>query len=373
MFSLGGKRVKERLHYDHVGVKTCVEGDTHTRTDEKVSKARWVLNMSTNVGIIKGGLNLYTCNVIFWTVVVPTLLFGCETWFIKTKDIDMLSAFQRYAARRLQRLHFRSLNVTALMCLGWMHLLTMVKARKIIFLRTVCVMEEFMPVKAILCQRIDDFDPDCPNQYESVIIQILKYCREFGLLELVRVMARGGYVSKEGWKRTVWNKAWQIEQAQWDEIRGTNQYLDLVQLVTPKVSYSIWWMIADRMQHYMRRCELMVKLLSHASLLRGDDKRYKSAPFSSRCCTLCDHAAIEETKHMVMQCSGHDNIRELMYNEINQTYHEIDRLVTFGVLMGGFIEGWVFEEMIPIWQVSCTYISQMYYTVLKSRSSGATQ
>ena len=38
MFSLGGKRVKERIYYDHVGIKTCVQGDTHVKTEEKGTK-----------------------------------------------------------------------------------------------------------------------------------------------------------------------------------------------------------------------------------------------------------------------------------------------------------------------------------------------
>ena len=37
MFKLGKDRVKERLYYDHVGIKTCVKGDTYVRTEEKVA------------------------------------------------------------------------------------------------------------------------------------------------------------------------------------------------------------------------------------------------------------------------------------------------------------------------------------------------
>ena len=103
-----------------------------------------------------------------FTVVVPTLLFGCEAWFIQSKDVEMLCAFQRYAARRLQRLHFRSLNVTSLMCLGWMNIVTMIKARKIICIRTIMVMEEYMPIKVILCERINEYDPNNVNQYECL-------------------------------------------------------------------------------------------------------------------------------------------------------------------------------------------------------------
>ena len=64
MFSLGGNRVRERMYYDHVGVKSCVKGDGHVRTAEKISKARKVLNMNTNISIRRGGLNLKTCILI---------------------------------------------------------------------------------------------------------------------------------------------------------------------------------------------------------------------------------------------------------------------------------------------------------------------
>ena len=147
MFNLGGKRVKEHLYYDHVGIKTCVKGDTHVRTEERVVKARKALNASTNAGIRRGRLNLNTCNLIYWTFVIPTLIFGCEIWVLKNKDLDLLNGFQRYAARRLQRLHFSSLNVTSLAGLGWMNLVLFIKARKVIFVRSILQMDECMPVK----------------------------------------------------------------------------------------------------------------------------------------------------------------------------------------------------------------------------------
>ena len=83
---------------------------------KKIVKARKCLNMATSIGIIKGGINIRTCNVIYQSVVLPTVCFGCEVWFLKEKDEQLLLAFQRYAARRIQRLHPRSLNVTSTAC-----------------------------------------------------------------------------------------------------------------------------------------------------------------------------------------------------------------------------------------------------------------
>ena len=40
----------------------------------------------------------------------------------------------------------------------------------------------------------------------------------------------------------------------------------------------------------MKKCELMVKLLCHASLLKSDDSRLLKASFSAKSGIMCDNA-----------------------------------------------------------------------------------
>ena len=100
---------------------------------------------------------------------MPTLHFGCEVWYIKSKDIDLLQSFERYAARRLQRLHYRSLNVTCVACLGW-SVMNINKVRMIIFLRSILVMEDYLPAKTILVARIGEHSADGLNLYDSAML-----------------------------------------------------------------------------------------------------------------------------------------------------------------------------------------------------------
>ena len=364
VFKLGHDRVKERLYYDHVGIKSCVKGDTSVRTEEKVSKARKCLNMSTSIGIRRGGVNMNTCNVIYWSVVLPTLSFGCEAWFIKQKDLDILMAFQRYAARRIQRLHPRSLNITSVSCLGWMSIFNYIKVRKMIFIRTIVCMKDFIPLKRILIERVNEYRPGDANPKESPIIQILEYGDGFGLLEYIQNMCNGRLLSKSGWKKLVWEKAWECESTEWHNHMANNLELDLVRLVSPLPSYSIWWSISDLDSRYMKRCETMVKLLCHASLLKYDDCRLSRAPFGSRMCILCDNMSYEDTRHMVMQCQFHHDTRERMLGMIDEI-SDIDAADVFSVLLGKYIDGWSFRDMLPVWHISCTYISSMYRAVLQ--------
>ena len=86
-----------------------------------------------------------------------------------------------------------------------------------------------------------------------------------------------------------------------------------------------------------------------------------------RSCPLCDHASYENGLHMVMQCPHHYNLRVDMYAAFAENGRALDNVCTFEILMGGVIEGWGLEEMLPIWKVSCTYISKKYYNVINSR------
>ena len=136
-----------------MGIKACLVGDTHIRTEEKVKKARKVLNMASCLGMKRGGLNMSTCCMIYWTVVVPTLCFGCEIWILKQKDLDILNDFQKYAAKRIQRLHPRSRNITCRACLGWLHIVKLIKVKKMMLCRTIFVMTGRSPIRDVFITR----------------------------------------------------------------------------------------------------------------------------------------------------------------------------------------------------------------------------
>ena len=340
---------------------------THVRTEEKILKARKTLNMATAMGIKKGGLNMSVCNLIYWTVVIPTLCFGCEMWVIKRNDIEQLQAFQRYAARRLQRFHPRSLNVTCFVSLGWMDIITYIKARQVLFLRSIFVMEEYLPIRTILSERIRGFDADSANMYDSPLINILGVCMDFEVMDEITQMERGRIYSKEKWKEYVWGKAWGIENSRWDVIKEGNRYLEIVNLTVSKPEYSVWWCISDMDRRFLLQCEVMVQLVCHTSKLKDDDCKLKSRPIGERMCLACDLASPEDAIHMVAQCPAQTENRTQMYNQMRGLHPQYSDLVDLGVLFGGKIPDIPDNVMLDFWLIASTYIEKMYRCVLKER------
>ena len=110
IFRLGPDRIPERQEYDHVGIKASINEDNESRVSERICKSQRSLNAASGLGIRKNALNMITCNIIFWTIIVPILSFGCEMWVLTERDKENIMAFQRFAGRRIQRLPHRSLN-----------------------------------------------------------------------------------------------------------------------------------------------------------------------------------------------------------------------------------------------------------------------
>ena len=117
----------------------------------------------------------------------------------------------------------------------------------------------------------------------------------------------------------------------------------------------------------MKQCEVMVKLISHTSLLKGDDGRLRKLPSGSRMCTMCELCSIEDANHMIMQCPRHETHRVNMHNEINRHYNLDCGKCTFGIILGGYLEGKDYDNMITLWNISSHHIYLMYKDVLSNR------
>ena len=158
VFMLSRDRVKERLSYDHVGVTTSLYDGDETGILVRLSKARRALNAISGLGICRNGVSVYTCGVIFWTIIVPIALFGCEVWVLSDKAVSALEALQVYAGKKIQRLFRRAPNICGFYGLGWIRLERLIEIKKLMFVHSILALGEDDPSRAIFCSRLEDFD-----------------------------------------------------------------------------------------------------------------------------------------------------------------------------------------------------------------------
>ena len=378
-YNLGPNKVSEKVSYDHVGVKTCNGMNYIERTDDKISKARKALSAASALGIKKGGLSIRACNIIYWCLIVPILTYGAELWVLHQNDIEALEMFQRYAGRRIQRFPSRTPNETSFRGLGWMRLENYINAKKMIFVRTILIRENTCIYKKMFITRAHSFNEDICNAsmniHDSPIYDILRIATIFDMYGTVMNMVNNGYIyTKAQWKRMVWGRAWEIEDADWDFCTIFYNSMEKLRLTVGSTMYMSWWHISDIYQSMIGPCETMAKLVCCASALRSDDYRLKHTSYTTKSCTLCDQAAYECAEHMVMSCPYNDDLREHMFSELSNTdisagqWSEVTPQDIYKVLLGGKIASIDFTDMIPVWCTAAKWVHKMYIRTLQDRA-----
>ena len=376
LFSLGNERVLEKESYDHVGVKACIFENDVSGIEERISKGRRTLNATAGLGIRNNGLTIYACCVIFWCIVMPIATFGAELWILDDKSIQLLETFQVFVGRRIQRLFSKSPKASAYFSLGWIRIERFIENKKLLFVHSILSRNVDDITRSIFVQRarkyFDDIDLCSLNLCRSPVYDLLNTASTFGILDDVGDMVHRGLIwSKAHWRDKLWKRAWQLEDVYWCIKTRCHKSLELLSEVCINSRYIVWWQIADKFPHIRKDCEVMVKILCHASLFRIDDVRLKSLPIAAKFCNLCDHGAVDDAKHMVMQCPHFQPKRTEMFNEIeawlmrrDYAINQMDENV-FLSLMGKPAANISQEVMCDIWLCSVRHISSMYRRKLR--------
>ena len=371
MFKMGSEKVNERLEYDHVGVKACTLNDNE-RVAEKISKGRRVLNATSGLGIRKNGLSMRTCNLIFWTIVIPTLTFGCEIWLLSDRDIEKIQNFQKFAGRRLQRFPKRSPSSTSFYGLGWIRIETLIQIKKLLFLLTLIRMGNSTRLGMVFRVRfltyMQHFEDSKINKYNSPIFELLNTGVKFGLFKMIFNMYNGEIpiVPKNKWSKMVWSIGWRLDDTFWESTAIMHTKNDLLMKTIGNAQYITWWHLADVVPGIQGMCETMAKLVCHASRLKEDDFSLIGSSHSERACSECDLNSIESVKHMVMQCPSNEGLKADMLNEIVRYDRRFLQLSEnnpdqiFYWLMGKVIDGLEPDAMNQIWIIAGCHICNMY-------------
>ena len=376
IFKLGPDRVKERPSYDHVGVTTCLTESDMSGVEGRLAKARRALNAISGMGIRRNGLSVATCCLIFWVIVALIAFFGCEMLVLNDESIRLFEEFQTYAGKRIQRLFSKTPNTCAFFSLGWIRIERFIEVKKLLFARSILALDEADPSRLIFCKRVNDYLNDREsgqsNPCGSIVFDILNVAADFGVMDEVVNMSRLGHGWSKGvWKKRIWKRAWEMDECYWKIQVMCHRSLDILSNVCGGAKYVVWWAIADTNHQLMKCCETMVRLVTHASLLRTDDVRLKGSTIASRFCVNCDLSAMDDVRHLVLSCPRWQLMRTEMMEEISRIADGSGRAILDSqcdllyVLLGKPVTGFTFEQMVLVWIIAAKSITKMYNSSTK--------
>ena len=373
-FQLGKEKVKEKIEYDHVGVKNCLFNNSTPRTEDRISRGRRAFNAISSIGIKKRGVCMNVCTTVFWAIIMPIVSYGSELWVLQPDEVDLLRKFQRYIGRRCQRFPKRSPNYSTFTPLGWIDIIRFIKVKKLLFLRSILIMQDDAICKRILRAKstiyMDNPEVGVRNTNISPTYELLNVCTEFGILDMCYNMIQGGcHLSKSEWSNFIWNIAWNMEDKEYSDSKNDA----IMYHVMEEPRFLTWWLMSDIIPSMVSTCEVMAKLVCDANLLKSSDYRLKKLSFSHKVCTACELGIREDIKHVVMQCPQYEGTRSEMCDvlkaindphvqEVLEEPHEF-----FPVIMGKHPANVPFESMFKIWMVSSQYITLMYRHAINAR------
>ena len=378
VFKLGPQKVPEKCSYDHVGVKNCLFSDYTERVEERISKGRRCFNALCSLGIKKRGITMRTCATLFWSIVIPVVTYGSEVWVIKSHETELLRKFQRQIGRRCQRFPDRSPNYSAYGPLGWLSIDRMIQVKKLLFVRTMTILDDNAICKKVLTARtqeyIGDIDKGRINATDSPVFDILRVEENVGLFgECVNTILNGHYYSKEGWRQLVWRAIWKCEDDDYLIMYKQPKPETLQFKIIENAYYLVWWLISDLIPGKTRMCEILASLVCDTSLLKCTDYRLKKRTIGFKMCDRCMLGIPEDARHIILQCPFFQQERTHMFNEIEMKCEVWASKISnqgfdlLHILLGKQPENISFDEMLQIWLISGTHISRIYKSVITGR------
>ena len=205
----------------------------------------------------------------------------------------------------------------------WIRIENFVYAKKVIFIRSICVLEDGSMYKDVLKHRCHTFNSDVDrhskNDADSPIFEMLKSAILYGLYqEVLNMINMGCQFSKEEWSNLVWERAWSIERADRSFSKSFFEAGVLINDFMEESNHLIWWEIADGHPELVQYCEVMAKIVCRTSRLKSDDYNFKDQLISIRSCELFEQFRAEDAKHIVLECDGTEQLRIELYECIRR-------------------------------------------------------
>ena len=214
------------------------------------------------------------------------------------------------------------------------------------------------------------------NLCQSPTFDMMNAAARLGVLSTVYKIVDGKIPcpSKGIWSTMIWKKIWQLDDLYWESTKVLYRANELLYKTVSISRYLPWWEIADQCPEFMRICENMAKIVCHSSRLKCDDVRLKGMTASYRTRVNCEMYALEDIRHIVMQCPNVDAIRRKMYksiyeidNGLEQKFIEYPEEV-FYWLLGKNIDDVSRGNMVKLWKTSGFHINQMYSQYTNNRT-----
>ena len=313
--SLGRANITCRDTVEHLGTLIGNEDAVVARI---ITKGNKCFNSMLSIGSRTGGLNPVIGSKLYWTAVIPAMLYGVEVLSLSNKAIEKIEQQHRTFAKRLQQISSKTPNPLAYTTLGWQSIHSYVSQKTLQFIHGMLLCKTDSVYRSVCIDRLTDIIgqlPEGPIHTNSPIKWFVQACLKYGLLDDVKEMIDSGEtVSKEEWKKMC-------------KVRTSSHEHVMIyaeRLLYSKLGYTTgtnimdtWWKVAFHYPNYLHACRFMIKCKIGVEPLQCNIGAYNKEgdKAENKLCPLC-LAEEENVQHLMFRCHVLTNSRTVFHHAI---------------------------------------------------------
>lgn len=169
------------IHCNHLGIiinNKLTLSDRIITACRKGQKSYFALN---DIG--SNYLNPLTLSHLYKTIVLPTVLYGCELWSnLSTNDLQRLNVFQHFVCKNAQNLPTKTRSDICESVFNVLPIKSEIDIRKLLFLGRLCLMDHQSLSKKIFSTRLFSFLENISNKQRGLFRMSSIFCPLTALL-----------------------------------------------------------------------------------------------------------------------------------------------------------------------------------------------
>ncbi|XP_078665516.1 uncharacterized protein LOC144907947 [Branchiostoma floridae x Branchiostoma belcheri] len=303
---MGANNIEEVSHVTHVGVQHESKLQSANAIDSACKKGRGKVGAIAATGLEGRLLNPVTTKKLYNTLVLPSMLHGCEFWNPTTSEMEKLERVHRLGAKRLQGMHFQTETNACLATLGMMPLSAIIHKQKLLLFGRLARLHHTCLAKKVFLFRLYSFVL-CKNKQgtRGLIKDCFEIAEQYGLTEyLENYWSTLDFPSKELWKVTVKKAVTEEEERKWVQNVGEHTCCPRLYKTheTNMRPHRLWFVAKKNPQHR----ENLQRLIHMCTIPVNQ---------TPRSCPTCGNAVSDLIEHFLTICPTFRNTRtDLMDN-----------------------------------------------------------
>jgi exonuclease III len=296
--TLDGKCIECTTYIKHLGAGI---GEEQLIVQEMVQKGRVAFYALLSLGSKIGGVNPVVATKIYWSTVIPSMMYGIEVLCLSESAMERLEQEHRNFGKRLQYLPNNTSNPAAYSLLGWKSLQAYSDMTVLSFYYTILTMQSSCIFKKLLLRRLIDISMSGP-QKSGPIGHFVKTCVKYGLLHHIWDVVRSGNTMQCSQFKALCKSAVARREQTVHNIELL-MYEKLKLMRNTPIEIHPWWQVSQAFPRSLVACKLMVKLLVGEEPLRYNTGRQEyPRSVQNQLCNICKNGDLETTMHFLYIC-----------------------------------------------------------------------